>query len=266
MWESDEEVLIPWEQALRVCVSTGLRVWDSSSIALGSWRSSIDIKLSMGFSTSAGPSSPEPCTPVSSVALSSEEEWSESMPESFSSIWGRRTMTFLGWMCRKDVLMVTAPISLGRRSHRLWILNLEAMTLDVTSASCHDWSSELTHLCGTGPAPVVAGEVAWGECLTASTPSSSRQATWMPDSVLSELCPSMVYRFARDGPGFVEVPSTVSWGRSVYVSDASLWECISDDVAVPVGSEMAKLCRILLLRLWASRMGMRVPMCSTYRV
>ena len=243
MWESDGEVLIPWEQALRVWVSTGLRVWDSSSIALGNWRSSMDIKLSMGFSTSEGPSSPGPHIPASSAVLSSEE-WSESIPESFSSIWGRRTMTFLGWICRNEVLIVTAPISLGSRSHRLWILNLEAMTLEVTSASCHDSSSELTHLCGMEHAPVAAaGEVAWDDdvCRTVSAPSSSRQATWMPDSVLSELCPSMVYRLARDGPGLVDTPSTVSWGRSVYVSDASRWECVSDDEDEPVGREMAKL-------------------------
>ena len=54
--------------------------------------------------------------------------------------------------------MVTTPISLGSL---LWILNLEAMTLEVTSASCHDWSSVFADLCETTPNGREGEEAGW---------------------------------------------------------------------------------------------------------
>ena len=62
-------------------------------------------------------------------------------------------------------------ISLGRRSHRLWILNLEAMTLEVTSASCQDWSSVLTHLCDITPSGGGAGSLGVPHHLTLIIPA-----------------------------------------------------------------------------------------------
>ena len=60
------------------------------------------------------------CGDSGSPVLSPDKlQASESIPESGSSSCGRHAMTFLGWMCRKDVLMRMVPMSAGSVSVRL---------------------------------------------------------------------------------------------------------------------------------------------------
>ena len=138
-------------------------------------------------------------------------------------------------------------ISLGRQSYRLWILNLEAMTLEVTSASCQDCSSVLTHLCDITPSGGGAGSLGVPHHLTLIIPAGHLDSPpWCTD------CHAMVLGL---------------WTRLPQYPGASLHTCerpaAGSRSAEPVGREMVKLCLILLLHMCASRTGMRVSMCST---
>ena len=105
----------------------------------------MDIKLSMEWLSGSIKTSAEQDASTSAEALPSSmlssELLSESIPESGEvSGCGRYAMTFLGWMCRKEVFIMMLPMSAGTLSEIPWILNLEAMTFDVTSARCLDKS------------------------------------------------------------------------------------------------------------------------------
>ena len=182
IWDSDG--IVP-ASAVLTAVETRERdcarwcVWGSGcltvvavAVVLG-WASSSSIELRLSRRGS------EERLPESSPEL--YPEMSDSIPESVS-LTGKFTTTLRGWMCRNEVLIVMLPRSADKRCVRLWILNFEAMRCELTSAKCLE---------------VVADwETRWLSCVVVLcivlglSVSFSLQASWIPDSVLSELCAS----------------------------------------------------------------------------